>query len=1239
MYPWSSFRILPGSYRLGMLICILFATFGFLLPFLTTTDAESNGQPHVRWRPLPVPESGKTGFTLLPPSDTGIAFTNTLGEWAAESNRVLSNGSGVSAGDFDGDGLPDLFICGLEGRNLLYRNLGGLRFQDVTRESGIQLTNNYCRGATFADVNGDGKLDLLVAVTGLGIRCFINDGSGHFSDQTEAAGLASPYGTESMALADVDGNGTLDLYVVNNRTDDIRDRGEVDLKMNKGKLIVPPELQSRLLVVNNHVLEYGDPSFLYLNDGRGHFSPVSWTNGTFTSDSGHPFNSPPLDWGLTATFRDMNGDGYPDLYVCNDYWTPDRIWINDGKGHFRALDYKSLRNTSASSMGVDFADLNQSGHYDFLVVDMLARDPAMRHRQMFAQEPVPLPLGAFNNRPQFMRNTLQVARGDGTYAEIANFAGLSASDWAWCPLFIDVDLDGRPDVLITAGHYRDVQDLDANETMKSAPNQRERPADPVARREAFIRQKLANSKYYPRLEMPISAFHNLGGYRFEEVTRQWGTDAPGIHHAMVVADFDGDGDLDLAVNNLGSPFAVYRNDSTEGRVAIRLKGLLPNTQAIGAEVALLGGAVPRQHQEVVSGGRYMSGSDPELVFATGATKHDMTLEITWRTGRRLTVPGIEANRLYEIEEDGSSPVLPRAPSVKPIPWFSDVSAKLGHVASEQSFDDFARQPSLPRKLSQLGPSAGWLDLDGDGWPDLVVGAAKGARLGAFRNDQHGGFERLTNAPFDTVLDRDLVAMAELPGPTPEFSLLIASSNYEDGQTNGASLLRIAPHCSGLEGLLPPYGSSIGPIAVAELHADSSFAVFVGGRVVPGRYPEPASSQLYWTRGNELTADSENSRVLEKVGLVSGAVWTDLDGDGTPELILACEWGAIRVFRMESGHLKENTHALGLDVWTGWWSGIAAGDFDGDGRMDLVAANWGLNSPYQACPEHPARLYFGEFSDRGGLDLVESEFDGWRGQYEARRLRRAIVQAIPDITERFPTHRAFSEAPVEKILGPYLDRAQTVEARTLASMVFLNRGDHFDPVVLPTEAQWSAAMTPVVADFDGDGFEDIFLSQNFTPNQPEVPRLDAGRGLLLRGDGAGHFQTVDGSLSGIQVYGDQRGAAACDYDADGRVDLVVTQNGAETRLFHNETAKLGLRVRLQGNSRNPHGIGAAIRLKCAGKWGPSREIHAGSGMGSQDGVIQVLGYPATPEAVQVRWPGGQKSEIKSDGGPEIVIQHP
>ena len=333
-----------------------------------------------RWSELTMAKEGKTGFKLLPPEETGIHFTNTLDLRAGEANRVLFNGSGVALGEYNNDGLPDIYFCSLNGHNALYQNLGGMRFKDVTAQSGIVCSNQYCRGAVFADINGDGFLDLLVATTGNGVLCFLNDGHGKFSDVTSSAGTSTAFGSVTLALADVDGNGTLDLYVANNRTDDIRDRGEVDLRMFNGQIIVPPSLKDRLVVINGKVLEYGEPDFLYLNDGHGHFTAVSWTNGTFLDEQGRSLTNAPLDWGLTATFRDLNGDGYPDLYVCNDYWTPDRIWLNDGRGHFRAPEKLAFRETSASSMGVDVADLTRSGKLDIFVVDMLSRDLALRKR-------------------------------------------------------------------------------------------------------------------------------------------------------------------------------------------------------------------------------------------------------------------------------------------------------------------------------------------------------------------------------------------------------------------------------------------------------------------------------------------------------------------------------------------------------------------------------------------------------------------------------------------------------------------------------------------------------------------------------------------------------------------------------------------------------------------------------------------------------------------------------------------
>ena len=357
-----------------------------------------------RWAELPVPTEGKAGFTLLPPEQTGITFTNPLEMRAIAANRVLANGSGVAIGDIYHDGLPAIFLCSLDGHNGLYKNLGGMKFKDVTAGSGIECSNRICRGAVFADINGDGWLDLLVSTTGNGVLCFTNKGDGTFVDCSEFAGTLSKYGATTMALADIDGKGALDLYVANYRAEDARDHAEFDkisVYRENGRLTVAPALRDRFVAsVWGSILEYGEPDLVYLNDGKGHFTPLSWTNGAFLDESGNPLASPPRDWSLTAAFRDLNGNGAPDIYVCGDYWTPDRLWYNDGKGHFQACPRLALRHTSASSMGVDFADVDRDGQMDFCVVDMLARDWQQRKRQLMISGTPRFPVGTIDDRPQ-----------------------------------------------------------------------------------------------------------------------------------------------------------------------------------------------------------------------------------------------------------------------------------------------------------------------------------------------------------------------------------------------------------------------------------------------------------------------------------------------------------------------------------------------------------------------------------------------------------------------------------------------------------------------------------------------------------------------------------------------------------------------------------------------------------------------------------------------------------------------
>jgi hypothetical protein len=1176
---------------------------------------------------LPVPATGKTGFTLLPPETTGIFFTNHLSDFNATKNRILQNGSGVALGDVDGDGWCDIYFCRLEGPNVLYRNLGNGKFEDITRSAGVACEGQFSTGAVLADLDGDGDLDLLVNCIGGGTRCFFNDGQGRFTEILDGR-LVRKFGSTSMALADIDGDGDLDLYVANYRTIMYMDEPglEVEARLVDGKVVVTPTNRFVALAPQGggvEVIEMGERDFLYLNDGKGRFAPVSWTAGSFLDEDGKALTEPPRDWGLTVMFRDINGDGLPDIYVCNDYYYwPDRVWINEGSRRFRAIPRLALRNVSLSSMAVDFADLNRDGHDDFFVAEMLNRDHAarQRHRANVVKKRWRLPLHDPEYRPETTRNTLCLNRGDGTYAEIAQLSGLDASDWSWSTLFLDVDLDGYEDLLVATGNRFDVQDSDVLREIAQG------------KRAVTMEERVNHMRKFPRLNAAKLAFRNQHDLTFAEVGAQWGFNTVGVSHGMALADLDNDGDLEVVINNLESAAGIYRNETIAPRIAVRLKGLPPNTRGIGAKIWVYGGAVPRQSQEMICGGRYLSCDDTMRVFAAGSPTNEMRIEINWRSGKRSVVSGVKANRIYEIDEaTAESPAHPPPPapspnapwaSTNPPPLFTDASRLLGHTHHEEPFDDFARQSLLPKKLSELGPGVAWFDVNGDGWEDLIIGSGKGGQLSLFRNDGKGGFEPARDPPMAQPVTRDQTTVLGWRNRAGETALLAGSANYEDGLALGPVARQYDLAGKRMDDSLPGQASSTGPMALGDFAGDGTLELFVGGRSVPGRYPEPASSMLFRNVGGRWELDAENTRRLAGVGMVSGAVWGDLDGDGLPELILACEWGPVRVFANRSGKLREITAELGLDKYQGWWNGVTTGDFDGDGRLDIVASNWGRNHKYQRYLAEPLRIYFGDFNGSGTFEVLEAHFDKGLNKVVPWRDLTAISEALPFVQEKFSTFRAFGEASVAEILGAKFKLAKEAAATTLDSMVFLNRGGRFAARPLPVEAQFAPAFGTAVGDFDGDGNEDIFLSQNFFGVEVETSRYDAGRGLWLRGDGQGGFEAIPGQASGIEIYGQGRGCALADFDGDGRVDLVVAQNHGATKLYRNRGARPGLRVRLAGPPGNPQGIGASLRLAFGQRMGPAREIHAGSGYWSQDSAVQVLATPEAPSRISVRWPGGK-----------------
>ncbi len=1206
-----------------------------------TQPTEWTDEGDHRWRELAIPRRGRAGFARMSPTKTGVDFQNVANSEEAILNQNLVLGSGVALGDVDGDGLVDIYLARTEGPNVLYKNLGGFRFADITADAGVAAPDRYSTGAVLADIDGDADLDLFVTALGGPNALFINDGTGHFTERTSEAGLESDRGSTTSTFADVDGDGDLDLYVSNyklvNATDLFADEellfDNAVTQVGEDEWEMVPKLRDhyRFERVDGEWVrtELADVDWFYLNDGAGRFDMVPFTSGRFRDEHGKPLMRPPRLFGLAARFYDVDNDGDPDLYVCNDFEHPDLFWLNDGAGNFQAAPRAALRTTSNASMGIDFADINHDGHVDFYVVDMMSRDRRGRHMRDLAHRPPPKKLGDLDQRPQWQRNTLFLGRGDATFAQIAEFAGVTASDWSWTPVFLDVDLDGFEDILVTTGYSWDVYQIDSTAMLRATfPN--------LGWRERRL--------LFPSLEQRNVAFRNRGDLTFEHMGAEWGFgDVEDISHGIATADLDGDGDLDVVLNRLGAPATILRNDVTANRIAVRLIGRAPNTAAIGSKIRVLGGAVPEQSREVTSGGRYLSSSETLLTFGTGNAER-VDIEVEWRHGQRSIIRGAGVNRLYEISAPDASTftstTIPTSPSTAPL--FTDVSALLDHEHTETTFDDYQRQPLVPHQLSLLGPGVTWYDVDQDGDDDLLITSGRGGRLAYYRNDG-GRFTLRPAGPSVALLDQTMVI--GMPNRIGSTDLILGQSNYEAPTAEAAlaapAVLRIIPgRAEAGTMVVPGEQGSTGPLAVADYDGDGDLDLFVGARVIPGAYPVAANARFFRQEEGRFVLDESNQQVTQAIGLVSSAVFSDIDGDGDVDLLLALDWGPITVLRNDGGRFADATTALGLGSFTSRWNGIATGDLDGDGRPDIVATSWGRNTRYHTDGQGAPAIVFGEFGGSGSVDVLEVVFDREMGGFAPLTERSRVVAAIAGIQRVAPTQAVYAGLKVEELLGGAMERAGLREASSLDHMVFMNRGNKFEATPLPDEAQFAPAFYVGVTDFNGDGNEDVFLTQNFFPTDPMSPPFDAGRGLLLMGDGRGGLAAVPGHVSGITVYGDQRGAAFTDYDGDGRTDLVVSQNAAATKLYRNVGATPGIRVRLAGRAGNPHAIGAKVRMLYEDRRGPAREIQAGSGYWSSNGVVQVFSRANTPVAVWVRWPDGSENETPlATGQRELTVRSP
>ncbi len=1166
------------------------------------------GESGLTEAPLAAPSGprGATMFTQLPPEQTGIVTENRYADprmWGDRYQEFAlgSIGTGVAIGDYDNDGRPDLLVVSKTEGCRLFRNLGNWKFEDVTAKAGLggaprateqpkqsadgedekAAAEPWRQGATFADVNNDGLLDIYVCRFGVPNLLYINQGDGTFKEEAAARGLAVVDASGMAAFCDYDRDGWLDVYV-----------------------------QTSMLDAARH--PNGQRGHLFHNNGDGTFAEVTEHAGIYGETLSH-----------SATWWDYDNDGWPDLYVADDFASSDRLYHNNRDGTFTDVVNQAVPHTPYSSMGADLGDVNNDGLIDLFVADMAATTHEKDQRGMATSRVLNVagnesPVAA----PQYSHNTLYLNTGMGRCLEAAHLAGIAATDWTWSVRFEDLDNDGRLDLFVTNGMNREYQNADLRDRIVTAENLAER-------------MRLMRSS--PKLVETHLAYRNLGDLRFEEVGAKWGLNQRGVSFGAAFGDLDGDGDLDIVYANYEGGVTVLRNDSDHGhRLIVALRGTQSNRFGVGATVRIESASGPQVRQLVLARG-YLSNSEPILHFGLGEDTVVKQLTVTWPNGQTQTFTDLAVDKHYTITEP-STVSTPTAPPAPPPTQFSNVSeaANFSFASTELERPENSRQPLLPVRFNRRGPGLAIGDLNGDGREDALVGGTSGSPARILLADANRfTIAELPALTSNTVENGPILLFSAQGTGTTDILLTRSGANLPIGApdyqpvllfNDGHGSLQQAP-----EGTLPSLPISVGAVAAADFDRDGHLDVFLGARILPGQYPLSPRSALLANRGGKFEDVTDQiAPGLRNVGLVSSALWSDVDGDGWPDLVLALEWGQVKYFHNDQGQgFTDWTDKAGFaSAGTGWWTSLASADFNGDGRPDYVVGNVGLNTPYHASPEYPALLFSGSFGETPAVQLIEAYYEG--GKLYPWRTRKELGAQIPSLLRKYPRNDAYARATLGEILGEdKLAAARKFAATELRSGLFLSQPDgtyHFEP--LPQLVQISPLQGMVAGDFDGDGNADIYAVQNSYAPVPEVGRFDGGLSQFLRGDGQGHFTAVPPRESGLMVPGDAKALAAVDLDGDGWPDFLLTRNNASALAFHNQgvAGRHSLRVTLRGPAGNPTGVGAQVSLEMTDGSRQTAEVFAGSGYYTQSTPACFFGWTDAnpPRRLHLRWPNGSTS---------------
>ncbi|MBU2946173.1 VCBS repeat-containing protein [Zobellia uliginosa] len=1039
-------------------------------------------------------------FIEIGPSISGVDFSNTIIENDTLnyfSFPYLYLGAGVSTGDINNDGLSDIYFTGNLTPNKLYLNKGNLQFEDITEKAGIAGDNRWYSGTTMADVNNDGYLDIYLSVSGkfstTANQLFINNGDNTFTEKAASYGIADESISIQSTFFDYDNDGFLDLFVAN--------------------------YPNVLVSMGNHYYKnkmdlnaHEDSGHLYKNNGDGTFSDITEKSGVQNFG---------LTLGLVAS--DFNNDGFKDLYVSNDFNVPDYLYQNNGDGTFTEISKDVAKHTSMFGMGLDVNDFNNDGLADILQVDMTAADYKRSKTNMASMSPETfyesVDLG-FNY--QYMQNSLQLNNGIShdnkpVFSEISRFSNMSTTDWSWGAQFADFNNDGWKDAFISNGVKRDVNNNDVNAKYKSE--------------NFFGENKDKDYRLMPSTPISNYAFANNQDLSFSNVSKEWGLDKAGFSNGFAYADLDLDGDLDLVINNLDSPASIYENKNIENNnyLRVKLQGEKNNPFALGAKV-VINEKTNKQTQELTLTRGYQSSVEPIVHFGLGQAETDNSVKVIWPNGQMQQIEDVSSNQLLIVKYDALKTTSNHIDETDY--GFTEVSniIKPTFKHTEDVYDDFEIEPLLPHRYSQLGAKVATGDINSDGLEDFFIGNAKGSSGAMYIQDKDGEFT-LKTGPwekdlqyedtgvllFDADNDKDLDLYVVNGGNHTS----VHKDYYQDRLyiNTPQGFMKSAK-------VLPEITASGQEVVTADYDNDGDLDLFVGGRIVPGKYPFPAQSYILRNDGGK-DLDLKFTNVTEKIapelskaGMVTSAVWDDFDNDNKMDLIVTGEWMPISFFKNNGQKFTDVTDDLGFTNSIGWWYSLEKADVDADGDMDYLVGNLGLNYKYKASEETPFEVYANDFDENGSMDIVLSYKK--KGTILPLRGRECSSQQVPAIKKRFETFESFANADLNDIYGEkMLKKALHYKANTFANSWVENNNGEFIVHKLPTRAQFTSINKFEIFDYNGDNFPDILIGGNLYEAEVETPRNDSGIGLVLVGNSKGHFEVLDMNESGFYVPGEIR----------------------------------------------------------------------------------------------------------------------